>query len=185
MNRTVLSATLIGLLGNCFFSCKQKTTVPVLQPKTIVFKTKPAVCGVSNIPARFGVIKTASAMPSAKTKNHQNMVRIDGGSFMMGGDNQQASADEFPKHKVTVNGYWIDQTEVTNAQFAKFVKATGYITTAERKPDWEQLKKQLPPGTPKPDEALLVPASLVFTPTNRPVSLADYSQMQAGNIRMD
>ena len=49
---------------------------------------------------------------------------------MMGGDNQQAATDEYPKHKVTVNGFWMDATTVTNAQFAKFVKATGYITTA-------------------------------------------------------
>ena len=53
-------------------------------------------------------------------------------------------------------------TEVTNAQFARFVAATGYVTTAERAPDWEELRKQLPPGTPKPDDALLVPGSMVF-----------------------
>ncbi|MGI4020934.1 MAG: formylglycine-generating enzyme family protein [Janthinobacterium lividum] len=176
MNRTVLFATLIGLLSSCFFSCKQKTATQITQVKIPLFKSKVSVCCESNIPSRFKVIKTALDIPSAKTKNHQNMVWVDGGSFMMGGDNQQASADEFPKHKVTVNGFWIDQTEVTNAQFLQFVKATGYLTTAERKPDWEQLKKQLPPATPKPDDALLVPASLVFTPSNGPVSLADYSQ---------
>ena len=44
----------------------------------------------------------------------------------------------------------MDITEVTNGQFQRFVNATGYITTAERKPDWEELKKSLPPGTPKP-----------------------------------
>ncbi len=69
---------------------------------------------------------------------------------MMGGDNSQAQPDEYPKHKVTVHGFWIDGTEVTNAEFAKFVKATGYVTTAEQKHDWNELKKQLPPGTPKP-----------------------------------
>ena len=44
----------------------------------------------------------------------------------------------------------MDRTHVTNAQFAEFVKATGYVTTAERKPDWETLRVQLPPDTPKP-----------------------------------
>lgn len=92
------------------------------------------------------------------------MVYIPGGTFMMGADNDQASEDEYPKHKVTVSPFWMDEHEVTNAQFAAFVEATGYITTAERKPDWEEIKKQLPPGTPKQDDSKLVPASLVFTP---------------------
>jgi formylglycine-generating enzyme required for sulfatase activity len=70
----------------------------------------------------------------------------------------------------------MDQHEVTNDQFAKFVESTGYLTTAERKPDWEELKKQLPPDTPKPDESLLVAASLVFTPPSQQVDLNDYSQ---------
>lgn len=95
---------------------------------------------------------------------------------MMGADNKQASEDEYPKHKVTVDGFWIDETEVSNAQFAKFVKATGYITTAERKPEWEELKKQAPPGTPKPPDSVLVAAALVFKPSKTPVDLGDYTQ---------
>lgn len=104
------------------------------------------------------------------------MVRISGGTFMMGGDNEQAAKDEYPKHKVTVDGFYMDEHEVTNAQFKAFVGATGYITTAEQKPDWEQLKKQLPPNTPKPDESQLVASSLVFTPPSRSVDLNNYSQ---------
>ncbi|RDC57974.1 formylglycine-generating enzyme family protein [Pedobacter chinensis] len=104
------------------------------------------------------------------------MVWIPAGDFMMGGDNKQASADEFPKHKVRVNGFWIDQTEVTNKQFAAFINATGYQTTAERKPNWEELKRQVPPGTPKPPDSVLVAASLVFKPAKGKVSLNDYSQ---------
>lgn len=104
------------------------------------------------------------------------MVKIPGGTFMMGGDNEQADKDEYPKHKVTVDGFYMDEHEVTNAQFQKFVDATDYVTTAEQKPDWEQLKKQLPPNTPKPDESQLVAASLVFTPPNHPVDLNNYSQ---------
>ncbi|MBC7652897.1 MAG: SUMF1/EgtB/PvdO family nonheme iron enzyme, partial [Oligoflexus sp.] len=104
------------------------------------------------------------------------MVKIAGGAYMMGGDNSQADKDEYPKHKVTVDGFYMDIHEVTNAQFKAFVNATGYITTAEKKPDWEELKKQLPPGTPKPDESKLVPSSLVFTPPNHPVDLNNYSQ---------
>ncbi|WP_255547629.1 formylglycine-generating enzyme family protein [Mucilaginibacter sp. dw_454] len=108
--------------------------------------------------------------------SHKGMVWIKAGTFSMGGDNDQAGPDEFPKHKVTVKGFWMDATELTNGQFAKFVKATGYITTAERKPDWNELKKQVPPGTPKPDESLLVAASLVFNQPSHPVNLNDYSQ---------
>ncbi|MEO5910133.1 MAG: formylglycine-generating enzyme family protein [Pelobium sp.] len=104
------------------------------------------------------------------------MVYIPGGTFMMGGDHSQADKDEYPKHQVTVDAFYMDEHEVTNAQFQKFVDATGYVTTAEVKPDWEQLKKQLPPGTLKPDESQLVAASLVFTPPNHPVDLNDYSQ---------
>jgi sulfatase modifying factor 1 len=104
------------------------------------------------------------------------MVPIPGGTFMMGGDNSQADKDEYPKHKVTVDAFYMDEHEVTNADFQKFVDATGYITTSETKPDWEELKKQLPPNTPRPDDSQLVPSSLVFKPTNQPVDLNDYSQ---------
>lgn len=98
--------------------------------------------------------------------SHKNMVFIKGGTFEMGADNNQADKDEYPKHKVTLNAFWMDCTEVTNAQFAEFVKATNYITTAEKKIDWEELKKQLPANTPKPLEDKLEPASLVFNITN-------------------
>jgi sulfatase modifying factor 1 len=53
---------------------------------------------------------------------------------------------------------------------------TRYITTAEQRPDWEELKKALPPGTAKPDDALLVPASLVFKQAEGPVDIHDYLQ---------
>jgi formylglycine-generating enzyme required for sulfatase activity len=70
----------------------------------------------------------------------------------------------------------MDVHEVTNAQFAAFVEATGYVTTAEKAVDWEEIKKELPPGTPKPDASQLAPASLVFVATDKPVSLRDVSQ---------
>jgi sulfatase modifying factor 1 len=104
------------------------------------------------------------------------MIWIAGGTYSMGAGNKQSSPDEYPKHRVTVDGFWMDVTEVTNNQFEAFVKATGYVTTAEKKPDWNELKKQLPPGTPKPADSLLVAASLVFHPTANEVDLNDYSQ---------
>jgi len=77
---------------------------------------------------------------------------------------------------VRVHGFWMDRTPVTNAQFAVFVAATGYVTTAEHPPDWETLKAQLPAGTPKPSEGVLVPGAMVFVGTERPVDLNDYTQ---------
>lgn len=98
----------------------------------------------------------------AMAKNLDGMVEIKGGQFNMGGDNEQARNDEFPKHPAEVNDFWMDATEVTNAQFQKFVNATGYVTVAERAIDLEELKKQVPPGTPLPSAEELQPFSLVF-----------------------
>jgi sulfatase modifying factor 1 len=100
------------------------------------------------------------------------MVWIAGGEFAMGSDGALARANEQP-HRVRVTGFWLDAAPVTNAEFERFTKATGYVTVAERKPDWDELKQQLPPGTPKPDDAMLVPGSMVFTPTPGPVDLRD------------
>jgi len=76
---------------------------------------------------------------------------IPAGEFTMGTSDANSHPNERPAHRVRLEGFWIDETLVTNAQFARFVKATGYRTTAEQKPEWEELKKQLPPGTPPPD----------------------------------
>ena len=104
-----------------------------------------------------------------------DMILIPGGVFEMGAKEEQfAKPDEFPVHKVHVDSFFMDRHPVTNAQFRAFVKATGYVTTAEQQPDWEELKKQLPPGTPKPPDSLLVPASLVFKSPSEEVSLRDY-----------
>jgi len=59
------------------------------------------------------------------------MVRIAGGQFLMGSDFSPDRASR-PQHQVEVRSFWIDRHEVTNAQFAKFVAATGYLSTAER-----------------------------------------------------
>ena len=141
-------------------------------------KSKKSICCESNLPKRFGGTTGVTATVSEKNKStgHNGMVWVPGGTFMMGGDNKQASADEYPKHKVTVKGYWMDATEVTNEQFTAFVNATQYVTVAEQKPDWDEIKKQLPPNTPKPDDSMLVAASLVFRQPKEAVALNDYSQ---------
>ncbi|HEX8462888.1 MAG TPA: formylglycine-generating enzyme family protein [Segetibacter sp.] len=165
---TITALCIVAFIAFVAFTIGEKPTAEVQKPETIS-------C-TSNIPARYKTAANSSNILPVTDSSHKNMVWVEGGDFMMGGDNEQAAPDEYPKHKVTVNGFWMDATEVTNAQFAAFVKATGYITTAEQKPDWEDMKKQLPPGTPKPDESVFIPASLVFTAPKQSVALNDYSQ---------
>jgi formylglycine-generating enzyme required for sulfatase activity len=108
------------------------------------------------------------------------MVWIPGGEFSMGAQvppdprdavGMQATTDSRPVHRVAVDGFWMDATEVTNEQFARFVKATGYVTLAERTPRAEDF-----PGAPA---STLVPGSVVFAAPKHPVSLADPYQWWA------
>ena len=95
----------------------------------------------------------------------EGMVWIPGGEFWMG-------ADEFPDsqpwHRVYVDGFWMDKTEVSNDQFTQFVKATGYVTVAERTPRAADF-----PGAPPEN---LVAGSVVFSPPDRPVELNNHFQ---------
>ena len=102
--------------------------------------------------------KPIAHVDSASTK----MVWVPGGSFQMG-TNDPAFPDAQPVHSVTVNGFWIDEHEVTNAEFEQFVQATGYSTIAERPLD--------PKDFPNVPVESLVPGSGVFTLTAQPVSL--------------
>lgn len=120
---------------------------------------------------------TAACSPERTPVMKQgSMVWLEGGEFMMGTNSREAYEHERPAHPVKVSGFWMDTTEVTNAQFKKFVDATNYVTVAERKPDWEELKTQLPEGTPRPPDSVMVAGSLVFQPPAGYVSLNDYSQ---------
>jgi len=105
----------------------------------------------------------------------EGMAWIPAGEFLMGSDHKLSRPNERPAHKVRVHGFWMDRHHVTNAEFRQFVAATGYVSTAEKKPDWETLRVQLPPGTPRPSDANLVPGAMVFVGTSRPVPLQDYS----------
>lgn len=104
-------------------------------------------------PGTAGIVRTAPA---------KDMVWIPGGEFLMG-STLADYPEEHPQHPVSVDGFWADLTPVTLAQFRRFVRATGYVTVAERPPD--------PAEYPDLDPALLVPGSLVFTPTRSPVDL--------------
>lgn len=134
-----------------------------------------ALCAVP-IPARTTTSPSHTNIHEPDSVSHKNMIWIPGGTFVMGAADKNGRADEYPQHTVTVDGFWIDVTEVTNDEFTRFTDATGYITTAERTPDWNEIKKQLPPDTPKPPDSVLVPASLVFVPAQHAVSLQDASQ---------
>ena len=153
----------------CNYSCKNSGQSQVINEKDTAHSCM-------NVPSRFGADSASGNIVFSGDTSISGMVLIPGGVFDMGGDNDQADRDEYPKHKVQVSAFYMDVTEVTNAQFKKFVDATGYITTAEKKPDWEEIKKTVPPGTPKPPDSVLVAASLVFKPSNGPVELNDYSQ---------
>lgn len=80
------------------------------------------------------------------------MIWVKGGTYQIG--SEQGMPDESPVHEVEIDGFWIDETEVTNDSFAKFVRETGYITSAEKAPNAEDF-----PGV---EESLLVPGALVF-----------------------
>ena len=104
--------------------------------------------------------RSAAVPAAARDMSWTNgMAWIPGGTFSMGAEDGQP--DEKPIHDVTVDGFWIDKTEVTNEQFDKFAKATGYITVAERKPDPKDF-----PGVP---EEALVPGSIVFSPPDEEI----------------
>ena len=134
----------------------------------------------AKLPARFTSASRATGAASLITASgpasHLGMVWVPGGTFAMGAADKPGRPDEYPQHRVQVAGFWMDATEVTNAEFARFVAATHYVTTAERPPDWEELKKQLPPGTPRPPASALVAASLVFAPPAQPVPLTNAAQ---------
>lgn len=104
------------------------------------------------------------------------MVLIPGGAFEMGADDDTGMPDEYPRHLVKLDSFWIDGHEVTNAEFSAFVAATGYVTTAEQPISKTELMQTLPPGSPEPDSAMLLPGSLVFVPTQEAVDLDDVSQ---------
>ncbi len=118
-------------------------------------------------------------LTDSPTEAPEGMVWIPGGEFMEGAvaKDKMAMMHEKPAHQVHVDGFFMDIHEVTNEQFVKFVDETGYVTVAEREIDWEEMKKQLPEGTPKPHDSILQPGSLVFKKTKSSVTnLYDYSQ---------
>lgn len=174
MNRSLLVVPAWALV---FLSaCANKNKTAVGNDTILTDTARGTVHSCMSTPSRFSSSLDTAQIERTASISTEGMVLIPGGTYDMGADNNQADEDEYPKHKVSVSAFYMDKTEVTNAQFQQFVEATGYITTAERKPDWEELKKTLAPNTPKPPDSVLVAASLVFHQTTGPVNLGDYSQ---------
>ena len=119
---------------------------------------------------------TVPKSPTAPTTAPEGMVWIPGGEFSMGSDSSNDSLcslpgltrDAQPVHRVYVDAFWMDATEVTNAAFARFVSATGYITIAEQKPT----QAEFPTAPPEN----LIAGSTVFKPTPEAVPLDNYFQ---------
>jgi sulfatase modifying factor 1 len=141
-------------------------------------KAKSIVAASSPVPlsptANF--IPTIPNTTPAPGSTPDGMAWIPGGEFSMGVQNapdmnevgMQATMDSQPIHRVYVDGFWMDKTDVTNEEFAKFVKAMRYVTVAERTPRAEDF-----PGAPPEN---LVAGSVVFSPPDHPVQLNDHFQ---------
>src|SRR5262245_61993364 len=128
------------------------------------------LCGA----AEFEPTVANKSVPQGKAP--KGMVWIPGGEFSMGAvvngegshEMPMASNDAEPVHRVQVDGFWMDATPVTNEQFEKFVKTTGYVTIAERTPTKEEF--------PTAPEENLVAGSVVFAPTDHDVPLNNHYQ---------
>src|SRR5262249_28883050 len=121
-----------------------------------------------------GLSPKLTGAPEPAGGRPEGMVWIPGGEFTMGCEDPRGSVcggpdsmrDARPLHQVSVDGFWMDATEVTNAQFERFVLATGYVTVAERTPRAEDFPTAPPEN--------LVAGSTVFSPTDGPVPLNNH-----------
>lgn len=117
------------------------------------------------------IILLLSAAGTLYSQKLPEMIILPGGRYMMGADDANARSDEMPVHEVTVESFAMSSTEITNAMFKAFVDATGYVTTAEQIPDYDEIVSNLPPGSPLPDKEDFRPGSMIFMPASGPVPL--------------
>lgn len=178
-----MRSTVLSFMGIALFSfiigCKEEkkvnseiveTSEKVEKPKTVVIDTV--------------IVKEKPE----DVKTPKGMVWVPGGVIVQGAVPQDKAAmgHEKPAHKVAVDGFFMGITEVTNSEFKKFVDETKYKTVAEREIDWEEMKKQLPEGTPKPHDSIMQPGSLTFKKAKSSVSnLYDFSQWWKWTIGAD
>jgi formylglycine-generating enzyme required for sulfatase activity len=155
----LISDSLIVTFASLLLSCQQPQSSEQQAQRTA---DSIAHCAANGMPSRQMAIQQAASVTPAGKGSTDEMAWIPGGTFQMGSND---FVDTKPVHSVTVTGFWMDEHEVTNAQFAEFVKATGYVTVAER-----PLNPNDYPGVPADK---LVPGSAVFTPPSQAVSLDD------------
>ena len=142
-------------------------------PSRVASSTTAAPTSIDSI-GRF--LPTCPNPGTAVSEAPEGMVWIPGGEFSMGAQDppamdqvgMQATGDSRPVHRVYVDAFWMDKTDVTNEEFARFVRATKYITVAERKPKVEDF-----PGAPPEN---LVPGAVVFSPPDHSVPLNNHYQ---------
>ena len=191
----------LSLLGVIFSSCKKVEQTSEDKTSASEIPSPDVMCynpGLNHPKAYINVaiLKEIDKIEVRQNKyaDTTNMVWIPSGTYQMGADapvnlnpnayGNQPRDDEYPKHTAKVNGFWMDKTEVTMEQFRVFVKATGWVTIAERKVELEDIMTQLPKGTPPPSPDLLEPASLVFHyPKNKNQSeyqVSDWWQFKKG-----
>ena len=130
----------LGLLMAAFLgsSNSERTEPPVR------VRTDPKV-GASDVRSAKGspdgmmtVVSEDQPVPAAEDPRVEGMVWVPGGSFLMG--SADGAADEFPVHRVELDGFWMDVHEVKNQQFKEFVDAVGYVTTAEQPPQLRSIQ---------------------------------------------
>ncbi|MFM7129142.1 MAG: SUMF1/EgtB/PvdO family nonheme iron enzyme, partial [bacterium] len=185
--RRFASLIALSLVAGCGGGDQEPVQPPtnIAATATTEIAAKPAAESAPKAPAELceppsrplaAAIKAASAVADQASKTSEKppegkppegMVWIAPGKFWMGAEDP-TMPDARPVREIELSGYWMDATEVTNRQYAEFVKATGYKTVAEIAPKAEDY-----PGA---DPKLLVPGSVVFTPPNMPVPLDDFLQ---------
>ncbi|GIW81621.1 MAG: hypothetical protein KatS3mg105_3428 [Gemmatales bacterium] len=169
MNHCICRFLVAATIAVVSFGCGERkvpTIVKTQKPEPKKTEMRPQevfVGGRSTAVGLSGGIHTPLANPwsdlvltSSRAIRYYNMKWIPAGTFWMGASQDEPFPHSRPVHKVELDGFWIDQFEVTNAEFARFVEATGYKTVAERAPDPKQY--------PNADKSLLVPFSFVFAP---------------------
>lgn len=171
--RSFCALAILVALGGC-----RPATEPVETPApTVTTVSLPSCCtapepgdgrfpdpATSHVEDSGKVIETVVAKIPPPRKAPEGMVWIPGGKFSMGTD-YGPFGDARPIHTVELSGYYMDAHAVTNAEFAKFVKATHYVTVAERPLN--------PRDFPGVDKSMLVPGAIVFTPPTQEVPLND------------
>ena len=156
----LITVLIVGFAFSWLLKSEPVTQTPKPEPKAAAATFEPTIVNEAN--------------PS--TNPPDGMAWIPGGEFSMGANDppdmddvgMKQTSDSRPIHRVYVDGFFMDKTAVTNAQFAEFVKATGYVTVAERKPRAEDF-----PGAPPEN---LIAGSVVFSPPDHHVQLNDHLQ---------